>query len=113
MESICHIEVVVEDLTNQHFMADADIGLFRFDSGDNPRLIPCQPVYILDLDGPCMEVWVQLVVGNPHETKRIGYVTRRFVGLAREEHEIGADLVPLHCYMESPRVWRCALVRNL
>ena len=49
----------------------------------------------------------QYAVAVYHGNSKMGYVTKRFRGLAKEEHDRGSRLVVLNQWSRS--IWRCAL----
>ena len=80
---LCHIEVV----TSERDVPLSELELNLILEPDNPKDRYAVAVY--------------------HGKSKMGYVTKRFRGLAKEEHDRGSYLVALNQCSRS--IWRCAL----
>ncbi len=81
---LCHIEVVT---------SERDVPLSEL-------------ILILEPDKPKQRYAVVVY----HGKSKMGYVTKRFRGLAKEEHYRGSHLVSLVALNQCSRsIWRCAL----
>ena len=80
---LCHIEIV----TSEKDVPLTELELSLVLEPDNPKDRHAVAVY--------------------HGNSRMGYVTKCFRGLAKEEHDRGSHLVALNQWSRS--IWRCAL----
>ena len=67
-------------------------------------------------------IWLQPDPENIHDSRAmavhnmdgcIGFVTKRFIELAREEYLKGSDLIPLYFYAGSNSIFVCALKEHM